>query len=135
MRRMTKCVAVMLAMTCAMTMAPQNTEASIFGTLIDLTDGPILECPLLVLNDTGRPVRIRMWSNHGEYDKDKLDSGRYVCGMPYTSRATWFAVEAAVWNKNKKKYVVMDYVEGPAFQDYVFYKHAQGDFRLAIWED
>ena len=135
MRRATKLMAALLVLTCAMTMAPKRAEASIWNSIIDLTTGEIPPGRLMVANDTGRPVRIRMWSNHGDYEKRRLEDGQ-LCGFAYDeSDGTWFAVEAAVWNKNTKKYVVMDYVEGPAYQDYIFYKHAQGDFRLSIWGD
>ena len=131
---MTKQITAMLVLTCVMTTTPQMAEAGLWNSLIKLTESEVIPGRLYVINRTGRPVRIRMWSNHGDYQKCKLTDGQ-LCGFSHNeSNATWFAVEAAVWNKNTKKYVVMDYVEGPAFQDYVFYKHAQGDFRLAVWE-
>ena len=87
-----------------------------------------------MVNKTGRKVRIRMWSNYGDYQKKRLEDGWWIGFSFRESSRTWFAIEAAVWNKNLKKYVVMDYVEGTAYQYYTFYKHAQGDFRLRIWE-
>lgn len=140
MRRTTKLMAAMLVLTCAMTIVPQKAEASIFGDLQALlyeeweAPSPPPPTPLLVWNETGRRVRIRMWSNHGDYEKNILENLEGCRFSAWESSGTWFAVEAAVWNKNLKKYVVMDYVEGPAFQYYRFYKHAQGDFRLRIWD-
>ena len=130
MRRMTKITALMLLLTCAMTMVPQTAEASLWGQLIDLTYSEPIPKPLYVWNNTGRPVRIRVWTNYGEYAKFRYNNGG-VIGVQ--SDATWFAVEAAVWNKNTKKYVVMDDAECPRYTDFEFYKHARGDFRLRVW--
>ena len=95
--------------------------------MINLTEVEPVNKPLSVWNTTGRPVRIRVWTNYGEYAKFRFDNGQ-VIGVQ--TDATWFAVEAAVWNKNTKRYVVMDYVECPRYTDWEFYKHASGDFRL-----
>ena len=129
MRRMTKIAAAMLLVTCAMTAVPQKANASIWGALVSLTEPTPKQ--IYVINNTGRPVRIRVWTNFGEYEKFRYDAG-LVIGVE--SNATYFAVEAAVWNKNTKKYVVMDYAECPRDTVFDFYKHANGDFRLAFWD-
>lgn len=133
MRRQAKRIALMLVLSCVVVATPPKVDAGLWQSLIELTWTEPVEGPLYVLNETGRPVRIRMWSNQGDYSKCKMTDGQ-VCGFSAgESQGTWFAVEAAVWNKNIKRYVVMAYVEGPAFQHYIFYKHTQGDFRLKVW--
>ena len=128
MRRTTKTAVATLVMTCAMTAVSQQAEASLWGALVNLTEPTPKQ--LYVINNTGRPVRIRVWTNYGEYSKFRYDAGQTI-GV--ASNATYFAVEAAVWNKNTKKYVVMDYAECPRGTVFEFYKHANGDFRLARW--
>lgn len=134
MRQMTKLMAAMLVVTCAMVMVPQRAEASLWESLENLIESEPIPGRLYVGNYAGRKVRIRMWSNHGDYEK-AVRQDQQLCGFSsHELTGTWFAVEAAVWNKYKQKYIVMDYIEGPAYQNYVFYKHARGDFRLRIWE-
>ena len=130
MQRMTKLTATMVVLTCTMSAAPQTANASLWGTLINLTEVEPVHKPLYVWNTSGRPVRVRVWTNYGEYAKFRFDHGQVV-GVQ--TDATWFAVEAAVWNKNTKKYVVMDYLECPRYTDWEFYKHAPGDFRLRLF--
>ena len=67
MQRMTKLTATMLVMACTMSAVPQTANASLWGALINLTEVEPVHKPLYVWNTTGRPVRIRVWTNYGEY--------------------------------------------------------------------
>lgn len=137
MRRMTKLMAAMLVMTGAMMMAPQTTEASLINIITELLS-PSAPDPvnsrsnpaaLSLKNSSGRDVRFRVWSNYGEYSKIKLTSSDtgYVA---VDSDATYFAVEAAVWNADKRKYVVKDYMEYYPGTSIEFVKLSRGIFIL-----
>ncbi len=72
MRRMTKLTAAMLVLTCAMTMAPQTAEATMFQTLLNLTDPskpvpPQAPVRLALYNNTGMMIRIEMWTHNDDY--------------------------------------------------------------------
>ena len=129
MRRTT----TMAMLVCGLTLVPQRADASLWTTLVDLTESSFYSPPALrVDNQTGCDIRIRIWSNTGEYGKRKMPSDATWRTVVW-SNSTWFAVEAAVWNASKGNYIVMDYAEYPWGTNIVFYKYARGDFRLGTW--
>ena len=121
--------AAMLVLTCVAT-TQRATAGSLWGSLINLTADPAEFLPdLYVVNHTGRIVRLRVWTNHGEYSRTVLvEQGTSAAAM--WSNASRFAVEAAVWNPNKRKYVVKDYGKYGGWAEVEFYRHGRGDFRL-----
>ena len=125
---MTKTAAVMLVLTCAVVALPQKADANIWGALVSLTQPAPKQ--LYVINHTGRPVRVRVWTNQGDQVKFRFDD---QSAIGVSSDATWFSCEATVWNKNTRKCVVMDYAECPRGSVFEFYKHAQGNFGLRLW--
>ena len=137
MRRMTKLMAAMLVMTGAMTMTPQKAEASLWNIVTELLSpsapDPVYSrsnpAALSLKNSSGRDVRFRVWSNYGEYSKIRLTASQtgYVA---VDSDATYFAVEAAVWNTDKRKYVVKDYMEYYPGTSVEFVKLSRGIFVL-----
>lgn len=126
MRRMTKLMALMLVLAAAMIMVPQKAEASLWGSLLELVTPE-----LSIWNNTGRDVRIRVWTDHGEYAKFRVSHNDLI-NVYSDAGANIFAIEAAVWNGSQGKYVVKDYrVFDNRAGDWVgFYKYARGEFRL-----
>ncbi len=126
MRRMTKLMAAMLVLTGAMIMVPQKAEASLWGSLLELVTPE-----LRIWNNTGRDVRIRVWTDHGEYAKFRVSHNDLI-NVYSDAGANIFAIEAAVWNGSQGKYVVKDYrvFDNRAQYSVGFYKYARGEFRL-----
>ena len=133
--RMTKLMAAMLVITCAMTMVPQKAEASIFGSLINLTENEY-DPAVIFHNYTRRDVRFRVADCWGQVHKTTMKAGEGAKVAITSSPYVW--IEASVWNANKGKWIVMDYIDVDWGHGIQFYKYARGDFRLettASWTE
>ncbi len=129
-----KFTAAFSVMLVGMGISAQQAEAqSLWGALINLTE-PTQQPPqsaIYVKNYTGKDVRFRIWSNHGEYNKWR--PVRDQDGVLVYSNASHFGIEAAVWNRAQQRYVVKGYAEFPWGSHVWFCKVGPNEYIFLRW--
>lgn len=144
MRRMTKLMAAILVLTCAMTMLPRQAEASLFGEITAIVGGYEYEDPnagggqpreLMVRNNTDRDIYVWTTASWQVFGSGMvIPPGKQMGIYGYAPDGHYeFYIELYVYNKYKKKWVLKDIAIWGNDSVGEAIKVSRGDFRLNLW--